>query len=82
MDTNNYKVQNPILVTICCTAYNQEKYIRQCLDGFVMQKTQFCFEAVVHDDASTDNTAATYKGLSNSRLPHTLQYIYHAYFHA
>lgn len=61
MDTNNYKVQNPILVTICCTAYNQEKYIRQCLDGFVMQKTQFCFEAVVHDDASTDNTAAIIK---------------------
>ncbi len=45
------------LVSICCTAYNHEPYIRQCLDGFVMQKTDFVFEVLVHDDASTDNTA-------------------------
>ena len=37
--------------------YNHEPYIRQCLDGFVMQKTNFRFEAIVHDDASTDRTA-------------------------
>lgn len=45
------------IVTIRCITYNQEKYIRQCLDGFVMQKTNFRFEAVVHDDASTDGTS-------------------------
>ena len=45
------------MVTIRCLAYNHEPYIRQCLDGFVMQKTNFRFEAVVHDDASTDGTA-------------------------
>lgn len=44
------------MVTIRCIAYNQAEYIRQCLDGFVMQKTDFRFEAVVHDDASTDGT--------------------------
>lgn len=48
----------PLLVTIQCCTYNQERYIRQCLDGFVMQQTNFRFEAVVHDDASTDGTAA------------------------
>lgn len=48
----------PLLVTIQCFTYNQEPYIRQCLDGFVMQKTNFRFEAIVHDDASTDGTAA------------------------
>ena len=37
--------------------YNHEPYLRQCLDGFVMQKTNFKFEAVVHDDASTDGSA-------------------------
>lgn len=47
-----------LMVTIRCLAYNQEPYIRQCLDGFVMQKTDFRFEAIVHDDASTDGTAA------------------------
>lgn len=46
-----------MLVSINCTAYNQEAYIRRCLDGFVMQKTNFPFEAIVHDDASTDKTA-------------------------
>lgn len=45
-----------ILVSIRCTAYNHAPFIRQCLDGFVMQKTNFRFEAIVHDDASTDGT--------------------------
>lgn len=45
-----------IIVSIRCLAYNQEKFIRQCLEGFVKQKTNFRFEAIVHDDASTDGT--------------------------
>ena len=47
----------PIMVTIRCITYNHAPYIRQCLEGFVMQKTNFRFEAIVHDDASTDGTA-------------------------
>lgn len=46
------------LVSIWCTVYNHAPYIRQCLDGFVMQKANFKFEAIVHDDASTDGSAA------------------------
>ena len=49
--------EEPIIVSIRCTAYNQEKFIRETLEGFIMQKTNFRFEAIVHDDASTDNTA-------------------------
>ena len=48
----------PLMVSIWCMTYNHEPFIRQCLDGFIMQKTNFRFEAVVHDDASTDGTAA------------------------
>lgn len=48
----------PLMVTIRCLTYNHEPYIRQCLEGFIMQKTNFRFEAIVHDDASTDGTAA------------------------
>lgn len=48
----------PLMVSIWCITYNHEPYIRQCLEGFVMQKTNFRFEAIVHDDASTDGTAA------------------------
>ncbi len=45
------------LVSVVCLCYNQESFIRQALDGFIMQKTNFPFEIVVHDDASTDNSA-------------------------
>lgn len=51
-------LKNNILVSIHCITYNHEKYIRKCLDGFVMQKTDFRYEAIVHDDKSTDNTAS------------------------
>lgn len=46
-----------ILVSICCLTYNHEPYIRECLEGFMMQKTDFAFEVLIHDDASTDRTA-------------------------
>ena len=57
----NIETQRPVMVTIQCTAYNQEPYIRQCLEGFLMQKTNFKFEVIVHDDASTDRTAVIIK---------------------
>lgn len=45
------------LVSICCLTYNHENYIAECLDGFIMQKTDFDYEILIHDDASTDGTA-------------------------
>ena len=48
---------NEILVSICCITYNHEKYIRDAIEGFLMQKTDFPFEVLIHDDASTDGTA-------------------------
>lgn len=50
-------INREIMVSIQCMAFNHEPYIRQCLDGFVMQKTNFHFEAIIHDDASTDGTS-------------------------
>lgn len=44
-------------VSVLCTAYNHEDYIREALEGFVCQKTNFDYEVIVHDDASTDRTA-------------------------
>ena len=62
-------------VTVCCTAYNHEKYIRQCLDGFVMQKTDFPFEVLIHDDASTDGTAEIIREYEH-KFPHIIKPIY------
>lgn len=44
-------------VAIKCLVYNHEPYLRECLEGFVMQQTDFPFVAIVHDDASTDHSA-------------------------
>lgn len=48
---------NQPLVSVRCITYNHENYIAQALDGFLMQKTNFPFEVIVHDDASPDRTA-------------------------
>ena len=48
---------NEIQVSIICNTYNQKDYIKGALDSFIMQKTNFAFEILVHDDASTDGTA-------------------------
>ena len=45
-------------VSVACTAFNHGAYIRDALEGFVSQKTDFPFEVLINDDASTDDTAA------------------------
>ena len=49
------------MVSVRCITYNQESYIAKALDSFLMQETDFPFEVVVHDDASTDRTAEIIK---------------------
>ena len=63
------------LVNIVCLCYNHESFIRQALDGFVMQKTTFPFKIVVHDDASTDNSVNIIKEYEN-RFPQLFHCIY------
>ncbi|HWI47488.1 MAG TPA: glycosyltransferase [Rummeliibacillus sp.] len=46
-----------ILVSINCITYNHGKYISDAIDSFLMQKTKFKYEILIHDDASTDSTA-------------------------
>ena len=64
---------NPTVVIHCMT-YNHECYIKQCLDGFVMQKTNFPFVVLVVDDASTDNEQEVLWEFINNELdPQTKQ---------
>lgn len=62
---SNYN--NP-LVTIHCWTFNHKPYIQQCLDSFVMQKTEFPFLAVVVDDASTDGEQEVLWDFINNEL--------------
>lgn len=48
--------ETEIKVSILCATYNHEKYIEKTLQGFVNQITDFRYEIIVHEDASTDNT--------------------------
>ena len=45
------------VVSICCITYNHKDYIRDAIEGFLIQKTSFPIEIIIHDDYSTDNTA-------------------------
>jgi len=49
--------KNDIMVSICCITYNHERYIKDAIEGFLMQKTNFKYEILIYDDASTDDTA-------------------------
>lgn len=65
MDKIDYKP----LVAIHCLVYNHEPYLRDCFEGFVMQQTNFSFVAIVHDDASTDGSAAIIREYE-AKYPH------------
>ena len=63
------------LVSIVTLAFNHGRYLRQCLDGFVMQITDFPFEVIIHDDASTDDTAQIIREYEE-KYPHIFRPIY------
>lgn len=66
-----------VIVAIKCLVYNHEPYLRDCLEGFVMQQTNFPFVAIVHDDASTDNSAAIIREYEE-KYPDIIKPIYEA----
>lgn len=49
--------ENP-LVSIHCLVFNHGPYLKDAIEGFLMQETTFPFEILIHDDASTDNSAS------------------------
>ena len=63
------------LVSIRCAVFNHEPSLRQCLDGFVMQKTNFPFEAIIHDDASTDGSVAIIREYA-AKYPEIIKPVY------
>jgi glycosyltransferase involved in cell wall biosynthesis len=68
-------MEKDVLVSICCITYNHEKYISDAIESFLMQKTNFNYEILIHDDASTDSTAEIIKGYEK-KYPKILKPIY------
>ena len=49
-------IENQILVSACIITYNHEKYIKDAIEGALMQDVDFGYEIVIGEDCSTDNT--------------------------
>jgi glycosyltransferase involved in cell wall biosynthesis len=63
------------VVSISCITYNHELYIRDAIEGFLIQETDFPFEILIHDDASTDGTADIIREYE-TRYPDIIKPIY------
>lgn len=68
-------MEKNVLVSICCITYNQVDYIAQALESFLMQKTNFEYEILIHDDASTDGTSQIIKEYER-KYPNIIKPIY------
>ncbi|PKO89324.1 MAG: hypothetical protein CVU18_04405 [Betaproteobacteria bacterium HGW-Betaproteobacteria-12] len=63
------------LVSVSMLTYNHAKYLRQAFDGILNQVTNFGFEILVHDDASSDDSQAIIKEY-HGRYPNIVKPIY------
>lgn len=69
-------MENDIIgVSICCLTYNHENYVRKTLEGFFNQKTDFKFEVLINDDASTDGTVKIIKEFEE-KYPGVIKAVY------
>ena len=68
-------MKDNIMVSVICAAYNHERFIKHCIEGVLNQKTNFKYELIIHDDASTDRTAEIIKEYEE-RYPEIMRPIY------
>ena len=72
----NWQCQSPPLVSIICVVYNQEAYVIDAIESLLAQQTNFRFEIVIQDDASTDNTPSIIESYVK-KYPHIIKPIFH-----
>ena len=65
------------VVSICCITYQHVNFLRDAIDGFLMQETTFPVEIIIRDDASTDGTAEVVKEYV-VKYPQLIRTILHA----
>ncbi len=64
-----------IIVSINCVTYNHEDYIADAIESFIMQETNFKYEILIYDDASTDRTPEIIK-MYEDKYPDLIKPIY------
>ena len=69
-------MSSPPLVSVCIITYNHSRYIRECLDSVLAQRTDFGFEIIVGDDCSSDGTGAILEEYA-ARHPGRIQLLLH-----
>lgn len=67
--------EDKVLVSVICDVFNHGPYLEKCLEGFVLQKTNFPFEVLIHDDASTDNSQEIIRNYEK-KYPYIIKSIY------
>lgn len=63
------------VVSVVCAAFNHVDFIEEAIKGFIAQKTDFPFEVIIHDDASTDGTQEVIKRFAD-QYPELIRPIY------
>lgn len=64
-----------IMVSIICNTYNHKNFIESAIKSFIFQETNFKYEILIHDDASTDGTADIIREYEN-KYPDLIKPIY------
>ena len=62
---NKEMSKQDLMVSVVCTVFNKENWIKQTIDSILSQKTKFNFEIILIDDASTDASAKILKDYSD-----------------
>lgn len=56
--TRNWQNSELPLVSVVCITYNHERFIRDAIESFLAQETDFAFSVVISEDCSSDSTLA------------------------
>ena len=69
------KGDDSILVSVSCITFNHGRFLRRALDSFLEQKTDFRYEILIHDDASTDDSIEIIREYA-ARYPDVIRPLY------
>jgi glycosyltransferase involved in cell wall biosynthesis len=70
---------NSIMVSVSMITYKHELYIREAIEGVLMQQVNFPVELIIADDCSPDNTSTIVEEIiENHPNGHWIKYFRHS----